>query len=126
MQSTGHYTESNSNKGSISDGVKAMFSAIKQQETPVKEATSTNVVSSHDTTDGCGYEVSEVFIKEKNNSKQKDDSQKENLAPVAASITSHRTRLDQKSDSCPEVEDVTEKRKARRVVSESTMQNKVW
>ena len=114
-----------SNK-SMSEGVKAMFSAIRQKQSPHTETDSNHVDNCFDTEDGGQQDQNEVFVKEGNRETETfgDASDKKQEAQ-AGSSSKERVRHDPKSDSSLEDESNREKKKTRRVVSESTIQNKV-
>jgi len=110
------------NNRNMSEGVKAMFSALRQQQSPVEKTSSGNLDDKFESEDV--YKMDQCDEEIKKGNKPHDDSTKKNGGIGTAKTDKEHVRQGQKTDSCSETKPSSDRKKTRRVVSESALQNK--
>ena len=107
----------------MSEGVKAMFSALRQQQSPVEKTSSGNLNDKFEIEDRKKMDQCDGEIRVGN--RTPDYSTKKNGGIGTAKTEIELVRQGQKTNSCSETKPNSERKKTRRVVSESALQNKV-
>ena len=106
----------------MSEGVKAMFSALRQQQSPVEKTSSGNLDDKFESEDV--YKLDQCDEEIKKGNEPHEDSTKKNGGIGTAKTDKEHVRQGQKTDSCSETKPSSDRKKTRRVVSESALQNK--
>ena len=107
----------------MSDGVRALFSAIRQQQSPIQETNSQTVPDGVDIADG--YEPVRVDGETKGENVIADNYDESKQTVKTTNNSREHGGEEQKNGNFLDVKTRSEKKRSKRVVSESSLQTKV-
>ena len=104
----------------MSDGIKVLFSAIRQQQGPVQETNSQTIVDVED-----GYQPVHIDGEAKGENVFADSCDENNETVKTTNNSKEHVGQEQNNGNSSEVKIRGEKKRPRKVVSESSLQTKV-